>query len=328
MSLAVVNSRAQVGLEAPPVTVEVHLSPGLPALNIVGLPEMEVKEAKDRVRSAILNAHFDFPARRITVNLAPADLPKEGGRFDLPMAIGILAASGQIPNGMLAQHEFVGELALSGELRAVRGALSVALAAARERRALILPLANVDEASLIRRQTLLPAEHLLQVTAHLCGGKPLTAVNGSDRPVDSIVPGGPDLLDVKGQRQAKRALEIAAAGAHSLLLVGPPGTGKSLLAARLPGLLPPMSEPEAIETATLQSLAGLFSPEHWCRRPYRAPHHTASAVALVGVNINENSNYSIRNTTTGVSPHFPRTVEFKSNSCWLATSSLRRQLGF
>ena len=191
MSLAVVNSRAQVGLEAPPVTVEVHLSPGLPALNIVGLPEMEVKEAKDRVRSAILNAHFDFPARRITVNLAPADLPKEGGRFDLPMAIGILAASGQIPNGMLAQHEFVGELALSGELRAVRGALSVALAAARERRALILPLANVDEASLIRRQTLLPAEHLLQVTAHLCGGKPLTAVNGSDRPVDSIVPGGP-----------------------------------------------------------------------------------------------------------------------------------------
>ncbi|MEK6550800.1 MAG: YifB family Mg chelatase-like AAA ATPase [Pseudomonadota bacterium] len=282
MSLAVVNSRAQVGLEAPPVTVEVHLSPGLPALNIVGLPEMEVKEAKDRVRSAILNAHFDFPARRITVNLAPADLPKEGGRFDLPMAIGILAASGQIPTGMLAQHEFVGELALSGELRAVRGALSVALAAAREQHALILPLANVDEASLIRRQTLLPAEHLLQVTAHLCGGKPLTAVNGSDRPVDPIVPGGPDLLDVKGQRQAKRALEIAAAGAHSLLLVGPPGTGKSLLAARLSGLLPPMSEPEAIETATLHSLAGLFSPAHWCRRPYRAPHHTASAVALVG----------------------------------------------
>jgi len=281
MSLAVVHSRAQVGLEAPPVTVEVHLSPGLPALNIVGLPETEVKEAKDRVRSAILNAHFEFPARRITVNLAPADLPKEGGRFDLPMAIGILAASGQIPTEKLAGHEFVGELALSGELRAVRGALSVALAAAQQRRALILPADNLDEASLIREQTLLPAQHLLQVTAHLSGGKPLPAINGSDRIIPASAT-GPDLLDVKGQRQAKRALEIAAAGAHSLLLIGPPGTGKSLLAARLPGLLPPMSEAEAIETATLHSLADLFSPKHWCVRPYRAPHHTASAVALVG----------------------------------------------
>ncbi len=281
MSLAVVNSRAQVGLEAPPVTVEVHLSAGLPALNIVGLPETEVKEAKDRVRSAILNAHFEFPARRITVNLAPADLPKEGGRFDLPMAVGILAASGQIPTEKLAGHEFVGELALSGELRAVRGALSVALAAAQQQRALILPSDNLDEASLIRDQSLLPAQHLLQVTAHLSGGKPLAAINGSGRTAPAGAT-GPDLLDVKGQRQAKRALEIAAAGAHSLLLIGPPGTGKSLLAARLPGLLPPMSEAEAIETATLHSLADLFAPEHWCVRPYRAPHHTASAVALVG----------------------------------------------
>jgi len=280
MSLAIVHTRAQVGLDAPPVTVEVHLSPGLPALNIVGLPETEVKEARDRVRSAILNAHFEFPARRITVNLAPADLPKEGGRFDLPMAIGILAASGQIPGQRIGEHEFVGELALSGELRAVRGVLSVALAALREQRTLILPTGNASEAALVNPQSLLPAQHLLEVTGHLCGSKAL--MPASDVNVVQPQTPGPDLIDVKGQRLAKRALEIAAAGAHSLLMVGPPGTGKSLLAARLPGLLPPMSDAEALETASLHSLADRFQPEHWSVRPYRAPHHTASAVALVG----------------------------------------------
>ena len=280
MSLAVVHSRALVGVQAPAVTVEVHISGGLPALSIVGLPEAEVKEAKDRVRSALLNAQFDFPARRITVNLAPADLPKEGGRFDLPIALGILAASGQIPHQRLAEYEFVGELALSGELRPVRGALNTALAAQQAARGLAVPSDNATEAALACEATVVGARHLLEVTAHLNGGPALARVSAT-QPVRSDA-GVPDLRDVRGQHQARRALEIAAAGGHSLLMIGPPGAGKTMLASRLPGILPPMRDDEAIESAAIHSLVRGFHIEQWRQRPFRAPHHTASAVALVG----------------------------------------------
>jgi magnesium chelatase family protein len=280
MSLAVVHSRAQVGLEAPPVTVEVHLSNGLPSLSIVGLPEAEVKEAKDRVRSAILNSRFEFPARRITINLAPADLPKEGARFDLAIALGILAASGQIPDTKLRDHEFVGELALTGELRPVRGALAVALQARSAHRTLVLPMANLGEALLAERIAARGATHLLEVSAHLGGSRALPEL--PPHPAPFALSPVPDLNEVKGQHQAKRALEIAAAGGHSLLYLGPPGSGKSMLAARLPGLLPPMSDEEALETAAIHSLYNGFTLERWKQRPYRAPHHTASGVALVG----------------------------------------------
>jgi magnesium chelatase family protein len=215
MSLAVVHSRAQVGLEAPPVTVEVHLSNGLPSLSIVGLPEAEVKEAKDRVRSAILNSRFEFPARRITINLAPADLPKEGARFDLAIALGILAASGQIPDTKLRDHEFVGELALTGELRPVRGALAVALQARSAHRTLVLPIANLGEALLAERIAARGATHLLEVSAHLGGSRALPEL--PPHPAPFALSPVPDLNEVKGQHQAKRALEIAAAGGHSLL---------------------------------------------------------------------------------------------------------------
>ena len=272
MSLAVVHSRALAGIDAPPVTVEVHLSNGLPGMSIVGLPETEVKESRDRVRSALLTAKFEFPARRITVNLAPADLPKEGGRFDLPIALGILAASGQIPDGALKDFEFIGELALTGQLRGVRGALTATLAARAARRALILPAANADEAVLADGASVYAATHLLDVTAHLHGAALL--------PVEDS---GPDLREVRGQQSAKRALEIAAAGGHSLLLIGPPGTGKTMLASRLPGILPRMTDAEAIEAAAVQSVSHQgFSLARWKKRPFRAPHHTASGVALVG----------------------------------------------
>ena len=280
MSLAVVHSRAQLGLEAPAVTVEVHLTNGLPQFAIVGLPETEVKEAKDRVRSAILNARFEFPARRITVNLAPADLPKEGARFDLPIAVGILAASGQIPTRGLERYEFLGELALTGELRSVRGALTAALHVRKTRRALVVPLANAEEAALAEEAAILPARHLLEVTAHLAGEKPLARAPRLAPCADPTE--GPDLSEVTGQHQAKRALEIAAAGGHSLLMIGPPGSGKTMLAARLPGILPRLEEDEALETAAIQSLNKEFSLKRWRQRPFRAPHHTASAVALVG----------------------------------------------
>lgn len=279
MSLAIVNSRAQVGLEAPEVTVEVHITGGLPALSIVGLPETEVKESKDRVRSAIINARFEFPTRRITVNLAPADLPKEGGRFDLPIALGILAASGQIPAKPLNEHEFVGELALTGALRPIRGALPVALAARGRGRALVVPAGNADEAALARAITVLPAHNLLDVTAHLNETIPLAPHTATPEP---MVRDHPDLSEVRGQHHAKRALEIAAAGGHSLLLIGPPGSGKTMLASRLPGILPPMADDEALEAAAVQSLARGFTLRDWRRRPFRSPHHTASSVALVG----------------------------------------------
>ncbi|MDH5537203.1 MAG: YifB family Mg chelatase-like AAA ATPase [Betaproteobacteria bacterium] len=280
MSLAVVYSRALAGMDAPLVTVEAHLANGLPSFTIVGLPEAEVKEAKDRVRAALQNARFDFPQRRITVNLAPADLPKESGRFDLPIALGILVASGQIPGERLGEFEFAGELALSGDLRPVRGALAMALSAERDHRGFVLPLDSAAEAALAGKAAVYPARSLLQVCAHLAGREPLS------RHHDNCVVSSffyPDLADVRGQAHAKRALEVAAAGGHSLIMVGPPGTGKTMLASRLPGILPPMLRDEALAAAAIQSLSSRgFDAAQWGRRPYRAPHHTASAVALVG----------------------------------------------
>ncbi len=280
MSLAVVYSRALAGVEAPLVSVESHLANGLPSFTIVGLPDTEVKEAKDRVRAALQNARFEFPARRITVNLAPADLPKESGRVDLPIALGILAASGQIPTEPLGSCEFAGELALTGELRPIRGALAMALRASCEGRAFVLPETSAREAALVERAMVYPARSLLEVCAHLAGRAPLTRCRGAQ--AGSLSP-YPDVQDVKGQAYAKRALEVAAAGGHSLVMIGPPGTGKTMLAERLPGILPPMTQDEALASAAIQSLgtAG-FEIARWRQRPFRAPHHTASAVALVG----------------------------------------------
>lgn len=282
MPLAVVYSRAQEGVNAPLVTVEVHLSNGLPTLSIVGLPEAAVRESKDRVRGALLNAGFDFPARRITINLAPADLPKEGGRFDLPIALGILAASGQLPLAPFEHFEFLGELALGGELRPVRGVLPVALQALAADRALLVPEANAPEAALVARGKVFGASHLLAVCAHLTGAAPIAAVSSTTAPEQEDIE-VPDLADVRGQHHARRALEVAAAGGHSLLMIGPPGTGKTMLASRLPGILPPLSDEEALTTAAVASISERgFCPTHWRQRPFRAPHHTASGVALVG----------------------------------------------
>src|SRR5437867_4075146 len=280
MSLAVVLSRGLAGLDAPLVTVEVHLAGGLPAFNLVGLPDTEVRESRDRVRAALQNAQFEFPARKVTVNLAPADLPKESGRFDLPIALGILAATGQLPAAALAGYEFAGELALTGDLRPIRGALAMTLKAHRDGRAVVLPEASAAEAALVKDAIVHPAKSLLAVCAHLTGREPLARFI-SARPIagDAMAP---DLADIRGQAGPKRALEVAAAGGHSLVMLGPPGTGKSMLAQRLPGLLPPMSEDEALESAAIHSLTGRFRLEDWGRRPLRAPHHTASAVALVG----------------------------------------------
>lgn len=280
MSLAVLRSRALTGMDAAEVQVEVHLAPGLPSFTLVGLPDTEVKEARDRVRAAIQNCRYEFPARRITVNLAPADLPKESGHFDLPIALGILIASGQVPASDFDSIEFAGELSLSGELRPIRGALAMSLAARRAGRSLVVPAASADEAALNTRATIYPASSLLQLGAHLAGVERIVpAVAGE--PVVGMA-SYPDLSDVKGQLPARRALEVAAAGEHSLLMSGPPGTGKSMLAARFPGLLPPMEDEEAFASAAVQSLAGLFKPALWRARPYRAPHHSASAAALVG----------------------------------------------
>jgi len=281
LSYAVVLARAAAGIEAPEVTVEVHLAGGLPAFTLVGLPETAVRESRDRVRAALLQSGFEFPARRITVNLAPADLPKEGGRFDLPIAVGLLAASGQLPRAALEGVELLGELALDGALRPVRGALPAVLAARAAGRALLLPEGNGPEAALVPGAHVRVADHLAAVVAHLCGSSALPAPEAP--PAGHDEEAGPDLADVRGQPQARRALEVAAAGGHGLLLIGPPGTGKTLLASRLPGILPPLSVEEALETAAVASLvAGTFDPAAWRRRPFRAPHHTASAVALVG----------------------------------------------
>lgn len=287
MSLAVLKSRALSGMHAPEVTVEVHLANGLPSFQIVGLPDTEVKESKDRVRAALQNARFEFPARRITVNLAPADLPKESGRFDLPIALGILAASDQIPGDSFAPYEFAGELSLSGELRPIRGALAMTYAMRRagqdgNPRAFILPTANAEEAALVTDATILPAASLLDVCAHFSARDESQRLPRHRSTAVPIPPSAPDFIDVKGQLQAKRALEVAAAGNHSALLVGPPGTGKSMLAARFPGILPAMTDDQALESAAVQSLSSGFEMKRWKQRPYRAPHHTASAVALVG----------------------------------------------
>lgn len=288
MPLAILYSRAISGMESPLVTVEAHIANGLPSFTIVGLPEAEVKESKDRVRAALQNAQFEFPARRITVNLAPADLPKESGRFDLPIALGILAATGQIPSNKLYQYEWAGELALTGELRAIRGALAMTYGASRSGRSFVLPQQNAAEAALVKEAIVYPATSLLQICAHLAGREPLPryiADDGASAEGNSEtgIPQYPGMEDVKGQAHAKRALEIAAAGNHSMLMVGPPGTGKSMLAARFPGILPSMTEDEALESAAMQSLSsGGFNVAHWKRRPYRSPHHTASGVALVG----------------------------------------------
>lgn len=289
MPLAVLYSRAISGMESPLVTVEVHIANGLPSFTIVGLPEAEVKESKDRVRAALQNAQFEFPARRITVNLAPADLPKESGRFDLPIAVGILAATGQIPSDKLGQYEWAGELALTGELRAIRGALAMTYGASRSGRSFVLPRQNAAEAALVKEAAVYPAASLLQICGHLAGRDPLQLYTAaeSDRDIDSGASAFhshyPGMEEVKGQAHAKRALEIAAAGGHSLLMVGPPGTGKSMLAARLPGILPTMTDSEALESAAMQSLgSGGFNVANWKQRPYRTPHHTASGVALVG----------------------------------------------
>ena len=279
--VAVILSRALRGVEAALVTVEVHLANGLPAFHLVGLPEAEVREARDRVRAALQNSRFEFPARRITVNLAPADLPKASGRFDLPIALGILAATAQIPATALAHFEFAGELALDGALRGIRGALPMVLCAQRDGRAFVLPAANADEAALVPGARIHPARTLLEVCAHVSGRAPIaTHVRVDSAAVRHV--NATDLSDVRGQAHAKRALEVAAAGGHSLLLIGPPGAGKSMLAQRLPGILPHLSDGEALEPAAVASLSGRFDVRRWRERPFRAPHHTASAIALVG----------------------------------------------
>ena len=292
MSLSLVQSRALLGLEAAAVTVEVHLANGLPRFTLVGLAEVEVKEARERVRSAIQNSALEFPHnKRITVNLAPADLPKDSGRFDLPIALGILAASGQIDASRLAGYEFAGELSLSGELRPVRGALAMSLALHAERvvTRLVLPPGSAEEAALVPDAQVYRACHLLDVVRHFlpaaADGAPPEPAPGWARvsaAPQAALAQYPDMSDVKGQMAAKRALEIAAAGGHSLLLMGPPGAGKSMLAQRFVGLLPAMTTDEALESAAVASLAGRFSLAHWAQRPTCSPHHTASAVALVG----------------------------------------------
>ncbi len=314
MSLAVVRSRAPAAGRAPEVTVEVHLANGLPSFSIVGLPDLEVRESRERVRAALQNCGFDFPVRRITVNLAPADLPKESGRFDLPIALGILAASGQIPADSLLYREFAGELSLTGALRPMRGAFAMACGTARGGRTsaaadtssesrsalppafdqepaqafhtpqLYLPAASAAEAALVPGVDVFGAADLPSLCAHLAGSLDarLSPVAAPELGEHAAAP-APDMADVIGQRAARRALEVAAAGGHHVLLIGPPGAGKSMLAARLPGLLPPMTDDEALASAALLSASRIgFKPSQWRQRPFRAPHHSSSAAALVG----------------------------------------------
>lgn len=278
MSFAQVYTRSVVGLNAPSVMVEVHLSQGLPAVTMVGLPEAAVRESKDRVRSAIINSGFQFPNRRLTINLAPADLPKDGARLDLPIAIGILAASGQIDETVLAQYEFIGELALNGDLRGIAGALAVSRALKADQRTLIVPKDNADEAVKVEGVKVLQADTLKAVCQHLMNEQPLSQAEHktSYQSANYML----DLADVKGQHQARRALEIAAAGGHSLLFCGSPGTGKTLMASRLPTILPPLNDHEALEVASIYSIAN--SDYDYGTRPFRQVHHTTSAVALVG----------------------------------------------
>lgn len=281
MTLAKVRARALSGVTATLVDVEVDISGGLPACHIVGLPEAAVKESRDRVRSAINNAGFEFPQRHITINLAPADVPKDGGRFDLSIAVGILIATEQLPTRIADQCEFAGELSLDGTLRAISGALPTAIACGSSGHQLILPSGCAEEAALDTRCTVLGAGSLTEVVAYLRGERELQTVvaSCSEEAIEPLL----DLRDVQGQFQARRALEIAAAGGHNMLMVGPPGSGKSMLAQRLPGILPPLEQEAALEVAAVHSVAkGSFDSRQWQRRPFQAPHHTASGVALVG----------------------------------------------
>jgi len=285
MSLASVNSRCLVGLQAPAVTVEVHLANGLPSFTLVGLADTEVKEARERVRCAIQNAGLSFPSnKRITVNLAPADLPKDSGRFDLPIAMGILAASGVVDAAAMTGHEFAGELSLSGELRPVRGALAMgmALAAQDSPKRLVLPMDNAREAAWVPHIKVHGALHLRDVVQAFAPDADKVDWPVLTAAMPTPEPPGQDMAEVKGQAGAKRALQIAAAGGHSVLMVGPPGSGKSMLAQRFAGLLPDMDLTECLESAAVASLVGRFSPQDWGRRPVRSPHHTATSVALVG----------------------------------------------
>lgn len=282
MSVARFRSRAQVGVKALSVSVEVHIRGGLPAVTIVGLPEAVVRESRDRVRAAILESGFNFPQSKVTVNLAPADLPKEGGRFDLPIALGILAASRQLPSDLGQDYEFLGELSLSGRLRGISGTLPSAVQVARAQKKLMVPEAAIPEVSVVTNIEAYGAESLLEVCAHLIGEERLMPV-----PTGRFTPAVPapdqDLKYLLGQHRARRALEVCASGGHNLLMVGPPGTGKTMLANALPGILPPLTEEEALESASVRSISGLaIDLDRWMQRPFRAPHHTASAVALVG----------------------------------------------
>lgn len=278
MSFAQVWTRAVMGLNAPAVQVEAHLSQGLPALTIVGLPEAAVRESKDRVRSAILNSGFQFPQRRMTINLAPADLPKDGSRLDLPIALGVLAATGQISPECLENREFIGELALNGDLRTVQGVLAVARATHLAQHELFVPAANAEEAARIEGLKVWGAANLADLCAHLEGDVQL-ANTPTPKALKSMTP-LLDMADIKGQHRARRALEIAAAGGHSILFSGPPGTGKTLLASRLPSILPPLTDEESLEIASIYSIANSEQP--FGVRPFRSVHHTASAAALVG----------------------------------------------
>lgn len=280
MSLAILNCRAQYGADAPPVTIEVFLSGGLPAFTIVGMAETAVRESKDRVRGALLSSGFEFPQQRITISLAPAEMKKSGGRYDLAIALGILAAKKQFPKDALDDVEVYGELSLSGELRPVPAILPAVLRAEAAGRKVIVPKDNEVEASLACAEVY-AATSLPQIVAHLAGTEPIEVVPKTD--LARVDPTSNDLLDVRGQQRAKRALEIAAAGGHNLLLIGPPGTGKSMLARRLPGILPSMTSAEALETAAIDSILGMpIALNGWRQRPFRCPHHTASAAALIG----------------------------------------------